>query len=200
MSPELNSELCKTYAVLLNKQRIKCGDGWYSLIDTICSLTLGHGNAAPIAYQICEEDGTLRVDMRGGNASTRAYVEFAELLSASICELCGRPGALEKNPNSGRMQTRCGTCDAEGHVVGRGKNAGLEQVSELDAILEATLLAGLDVKIERGLSSVALTVGDRRWILRDDAELGVMLALYLGADAQRAWLARRGPPDFGSPP
>jgi hypothetical protein len=67
-------------------------------------------------------------------------------------------------------------------------------LTELDEALEAARKAGLDVKIKRGLSSLALTLNSRRWILRDDAELALMLALYAGPDAQQAWFARRNMP------
>ena len=70
-------------------------------------------------------------------------------------------------------------------------------MTELDEALEAARKAGLGVKIERGLSSLVLTLNGRRWILRDDAELVLMLALYAGPDAQRAWSVRRLTPSCG---
>lgn len=64
-------------------------------------------------------------------------------------------------------------------------------MTELDETIEAACRAGLDVKIERCLSSVVLTRNGRRWILRDDAELVLMLSIHAGREAQRAWYARR---------
>jgi hypothetical protein len=64
-------------------------------------------------------------------------------------------------------------------------------LTELGETLEGAQRAGLEVKIERGQSSVVLTLDGRRWILRDDAELVLMLALHAGPEAQRAWSERR---------
>lgn len=70
-------------------------------------------------------------------------------------------------------------------------------VTELDETIDAARKAGLEVKIEREFRSVVLTVNGRRWILRDDAELVLMLTIYAGPDAQRAWSARRAMPGLG---
>ena len=64
-------------------------------------------------------------------------------------------------------------------------------MTELGETLEAARRAGLDVKVEWGQSSLVLTLNGRRWILRDDAELALMLSLHMGSEAQRAWLERR---------
>jgi hypothetical protein len=112
MSPELNHRLCEDYSSVLHGLRIDCGDGWYALIDTACNLMLAHGTAPCVALAIKQEFGALSMQMEGGNNYTLAYVEFAEALSERICELCGRPGVLLRNP-SGIAMTRCGTCDAE---------------------------------------------------------------------------------------
>jgi hypothetical protein len=70
-------------------------------------------------------------------------------------------------------------------------------MTEVDEMLEAARNAGLEVQVERGLSSVVLTVNGRRWILRDDAELSLMPAVHSGRAAQAAWLSRRSRPDSG---
>jgi DNA-directed RNA polymerase subunit RPC12/RpoP len=46
----------------------------------------------------------------GENAVTRAYVEFAERLSKTICELCGRPSTFDWGDEGERQTSRCPEC------------------------------------------------------------------------------------------
>jgi hypothetical protein len=70
-------------------------------------------------------------------------------------------------------------------------------MAELDEMLEAARNAGLEVRVERGLGSVVLTVNGRRWIMRDDAELSLVLAVHSAPAAQAAWQSRRSRLDSG---
>ena len=59
----------------------------------------------PVALRVKEKFGTLRFFLEGGGERTRACAEFAEYLSASICEVCGQPGVTLAS--GGWMRTRC---------------------------------------------------------------------------------------------
>jgi len=93
-----------------------CGDGWYSLIDTLCANIQSHidhqnkfnKNDAPIpqliAVQVKEKFGTLRFYYHGGDEYISGLVSMAESLSASICEECGNKGKIR---NGGWVRTLC---------------------------------------------------------------------------------------------
>ena len=71
----------------------ECGDGWYNLIDTLCSLLqwdIDKNKHPQIeAIQVKEKYGTLRFYTNGNNERQYGYINFAEYLSAFICEECG---------------------------------------------------------------------------------------------------------------
>lgn len=110
MNPDLTRELCETYTGLLCVKSINCGDGWYPLIDTLCGFLVGFGVLSPAVYEIGEDRGQLLFRVRGENAASRAYVEFAERLSETICELCGRPSTVAWGDEGKRQTTRCSEC------------------------------------------------------------------------------------------
>ena len=113
MSPELNRRLCESYPEILGRLRLDCGDGWYTLIDTACFLSMQVMEENHlVALQVKEKFGGLSMLIHGGDVRTRAFVEFAEVMSENICELCGRPGVLLGNHDGGWLRTRCGACDA----------------------------------------------------------------------------------------
>lgn len=82
-----------------------CGDGWFELIWTL-SQAIEHvaysegrdatGDDWPEATQVKEKFGSLRFHLRFATCSApmRALLESARHASESICEECGRPGAL----------------------------------------------------------------------------------------------------------
>jgi hypothetical protein len=87
--------------------RFECGDGWYDLIDALCSsLQNASGNATPqvVVVQVKEKLGSLRFYAKGQNAKQAGMIELAEVMSARICEVCGGRGRLR---NSGWLRTRC---------------------------------------------------------------------------------------------
>lgn len=61
----------------------------------------------PVVLQIKEKLGALRVHWRGADDEVvRDLTRLARILSESICEVCGHPGALVTNRYGGR-RTRC---------------------------------------------------------------------------------------------
>lgn len=89
----------------------ECGDGWYDLIDHLCSEIQWHldKNAKPgttqfVAVQVKEKFGTLRFYGEGGDENIRNMIWFAEGFSAKLCEQCGKPGTQTRG---GWIRTLC---------------------------------------------------------------------------------------------
>ena len=105
MNKKLENYLYKTYPDILGDVYIGCGDGWFLIIDALCSqlqgfyvsAILGKDKTCPKAVQIKEKFGTLRfyLDPLEGERTyyeaCYAAVNMAERLSRSTCESCGRP-------------------------------------------------------------------------------------------------------------
>ena len=105
-----------------DERGIECGDGWFDLIDRLCSACeseidslAAQGIPAddwPRVAQIKEKMGGLRFYVRGQlsealrtQISTTAYEE-----SLCTCEQCGAPGKLREGP---WQRTCCDTCAAK---------------------------------------------------------------------------------------
>jgi len=110
---------------------ITCGDGWYTLIDTLCEaiqqrVQFINGQKIkvknnlktliPVKYQndlICEATqvkskfGGLRFYTEGGDDFTNGLISMAESMSYSMCENCGNPGSIRK---ASRIKTLCKDC------------------------------------------------------------------------------------------
>ena len=115
---------------------LEVGDGWYDLLDTLCSQIQHHidwkngtgqyekykdlrkegeSESVPqlVAEQIKEKFGTLRFYAYGGDEKTAGMIEMAEALSGRMCEECGAPGRLTKG---GWIKTLC-----KRHVAEQGR-------------------------------------------------------------------------------
>ena len=105
MKEQLTNYLRETYPDILGDVYFECGDGWFLIIDALCSqlqgfyvsAILGKDKSPPKACQIKEKFGTLRfyLDPIEGEKTyyevCYAAVNMAERLSRSTCESCGRP-------------------------------------------------------------------------------------------------------------
>lgn len=85
---------------------LECGDGWYTLIDTMCaSIESRETNikAKTVNYtgvkfeQVKEKFGGLRVYFSGGDDYIKGIISFASDMSYTICENCGNKGSVNKN-------------------------------------------------------------------------------------------------------
>jgi hypothetical protein len=98
----------------------ECGDGWYDLLDTLCTqlLTLKPANDGknplPLtALQVKEKYGTLRFYVGPCTDEASAVIQFAEEMSAKICETCGNRGRIR---GEGWFKTLCDVCaEKEGY-------------------------------------------------------------------------------------
>ena len=95
--PEIFSELRKGDEEGDIFRGLECGDGWFTLIDTLCAQIQFYtdNNQVPqvMATQVKEKLGTLRFRfLKGGDEWIRGMAQMAEAMSAHICEICGSPG------------------------------------------------------------------------------------------------------------
>lgn len=128
MNPKLENKLYKKFPKIFRQKDlpmsqtcmcwgIACGDGWYPLIDTLCSLIQGRCNAKELncpqveAAQIKEKFGTLRFYVNTGDDVISSYIGFAEYMSGTICELCG--ATLDVSQTKGWIKTLCKKCKKE---------------------------------------------------------------------------------------
>lgn len=90
---------------------ISTGDGWYDIINTLCSRIVNHETYVmnpkwtrynpdyiPVTFdQIKEKFGGLTIYYSGGDEYVEGLVSMAEAMSYKICEVCGNKG----EPNKG---------------------------------------------------------------------------------------------------
>jgi len=89
---------------------IECADGWFDILDKLCSDIQAHinltGSSQVIARQIKEKYGGLRFYYSGADLVVDQLIDEAEELSEVTCDCCGAPGTLTENAN-GWLRTRC---------------------------------------------------------------------------------------------
>ena len=84
---------------------MECGDGWYNLIDKLCSDLLDL-NPTVVADQVKEKFGGLRFyahftadEIKRKNEEVWGLIDKAEAKSYIICEVCGAEGQLSTTGN-----------------------------------------------------------------------------------------------------
>lgn len=126
MDVKLQVELFKKYPKLFKQKDLpmtesalcwgcEVGDGWYSLLDNLCDFIQSYidGNKRyreipQLEFtQVKEKFGGARFYHTGGDDITEGAVEFAEFLSFTICENCGKPGTRNRD---GWIVTLCPSC------------------------------------------------------------------------------------------
>jgi hypothetical protein len=90
----------------------ECGEGWYNLIDSLCTCIQHYLDYKPevtqvVALQVKEKYGGLRFYFSGGNEYIHGLVAMTEYLSQSTCEVCGNPGKIESDR---WIRVRCDKC------------------------------------------------------------------------------------------
>ncbi|MDE1894800.1 MAG: hypothetical protein KGH90_10790 [Xanthomonadaceae bacterium] len=132
MTPELDHALCARHPKILAARKtaesvcpmgwgIATGDGWYQLIDALCTAlqreTDGNGAPQVVAIQVKEKLGGLRFHVREASERQRAMIDAAIELSLHICESCGSSGRLGHFIDGG-VATRCSRHATGGFVSG----------------------------------------------------------------------------------
>lgn len=128
MSPELERKLIDKYTKLFADSGaassrppmafgFECGDGWFDLIDTLCAqlstldpVDEGEGAQLLRAIQVKEKYGTLRFYVGSATDEASVLIDFAEALSARICETCGNRGRAR---GTAWLKTLCDSCADE---------------------------------------------------------------------------------------
>ena len=86
-----------------------CGDGWFWLIDKLCECIQtyvdNNKKPQPVVAQVKEKFGGLRYYVDNTDDTIEGMIWFAEHLSYSICEICGKKGKLFTQ--KGWLKTRC---------------------------------------------------------------------------------------------
>lgn len=125
MREELDKKLCEKFPLIFKNRHepmtktamcwgLECGDGWYDLIDVLCSNIQHHIDwhnryqeekiEQPVAFQVKEKFGGLRFYVDGGDAHIHGMISMAESISYHICEECGNRGKVR---NGGWIRTLC---------------------------------------------------------------------------------------------
>ena len=96
---------------------IQCGDGWYWLIDQLCSQLqwdIDRNKYPQVEVStIKEKFGTLRFYADGANEKQEAMINLAEFMSGSICENCGSTDEVSQT-KGGYIQSLCKICQVMG--------------------------------------------------------------------------------------
>lgn len=112
MHPDLENKLYQKYPNFFTQKDwswkdscmplgIECGDGWYSIIDTLAAK-LEPMNVE--ATQVKEKFGSLTVYVSRRDDAISAALKEAAQQSLKTCEICGQPGELNKGP---WLKVRC---------------------------------------------------------------------------------------------
>jgi hypothetical protein len=123
MNTQLTNKLYKKYPKIFRQHKLpmsqtcmcwgfECGDGWYWLIDMLCSQLQWDidNNKHPQleAVQVKEKFGTLRFYVSHSDDKQDGMICFAELLSGKVCEHCG--STEEVSQTKGWIITLCKKC------------------------------------------------------------------------------------------
>ena len=91
----------------------ECGDGWFNIIDTLCSniqqyIDFKAERKEPVSqvvvFQVKEKFGGLRFYINGGDDTIDQLISFAEDMSYRTCDVCGNVGTVRTD---GWIKTRC---------------------------------------------------------------------------------------------
>ncbi len=114
MNQKLEAKLFEKYPKILNGtligKCINCDDGWFHLIDHLCTDIQEHNDSHPDlpqvqAFQIKQKFGGLRFYACGGDQYIWDSITAAEGRSTSICEICGDRGDI--NYTKGWVKCLC---------------------------------------------------------------------------------------------
>ena len=140
MKPELEKKLYEKYPKIFRQKDLSmqetcmcwgcaCGDGWYDLLDFVCSQIQHHlewlknsgYEILPFAEepktekwvhqlefeQVKEKWGRLTIYFSGGDDHLEAIIHTVEGISLMFCENCGQRGSLR---TEGWYRTLCDPC------------------------------------------------------------------------------------------
>lgn len=112
MTDENDAKLVAKYPKLFDHVKdCSCGDGWFDLIDELCTQLQGRADwiiqqkvriepdidieeLQPTVGQIKEKFGTLRASFDNCDCEMRGMIQMAEGMSYHICEDCGNKASV----------------------------------------------------------------------------------------------------------
>lgn len=119
MSPDLDQRLSERYPAIFADRTnpascmsrgFSCGDGWFNLIDRLCcriQWDVDQGDRPqPIAAQVKEKLGALRIYWQNADVVVRELTRLVGDLSLVTCEVCGAPGECLRSPRRA-VVSRC---------------------------------------------------------------------------------------------
>jgi|TARA_R110000824_G_scaffold62352_7_gene165241 hypothetical protein len=131
MKKELQNKLFESYPKIFRQKDldktvsamcygIGCGDGWYSLIDTMCGNIKnqmdnvnrnkpGDKHLICEATQVKEKFGGLRFYVQGSDDFIDGIIDLAESMSYRICSQCGN-ASTPNEKKRGWIYTLCNNC------------------------------------------------------------------------------------------
>jgi hypothetical protein len=92
---------------------IEVGDGWYQLIDSLCSTIQNQCDNSGVqteALQVKEKFGTLRFYITCWDDYIYGAIDMAEKMSSHICENCGAVGKIR---GASWLVTLCDKCEEQ---------------------------------------------------------------------------------------
>ena len=125
MTPKNTEKLYKKYPKIFKQKNdsmqktcmcfgFACGDGWYWLIDNLCSCIQNYidSNDRPQveAVQVKEKLGMLSFYIINGTPTTLGMIWLAGHLSKDICEICGATENVFQHTKRGWIKTLCKEC------------------------------------------------------------------------------------------
>ena len=129
MTKELQDKLYEKYPKIFRQKDLsmqetcmcwglECRDGWYVLIDALCSnlqFNTDHNSHSEQyenqieAFQVKEKFGGLRFYVEHSTDAQQGAISFAESLSYKICEVCGATKDVSQT-KGGWVETLCEEC------------------------------------------------------------------------------------------
>ena len=131
MKKEVQEKLFNNYPTIFRQREldrtvtamcygISCGDGWYTLIDTMCGniqnrMENANRNKPEEEHIICEATqvkekwGGLRFYVQGSDSYIDGIIDLAESMSYRICSECGN-ASVQNEKKRGWIYTLCDNC------------------------------------------------------------------------------------------
>lgn len=142
MSPAFDALLCERdpeiFADRHNSESrmargFECGDGWFNLIERLCyriQIEVDQGDRAqPVAAQVKEKLGGLRIYWCDADKGLRTLTHWVTDLSLVACELCGALGEALRSARRALMVR----CPAHAHLnLALAQDVAKRSVEELE--------------------------------------------------------------------
>lgn len=189
MSPDLDQRLSERYPAIFADRTnaaarmslgFSCGNGWFNLIDRLCfriQSDVDQGDRPqPIASQVKEKLGALRICWQNADVVVRELTQLVGDLSLVTCEVCGAPGECLRSPKRA-VVTRC---VAHAHLDDASCNGGGDIALETLCVHrdDALFRRAVEIVVRRQRASVSL--------LQRHLKLGYECAIRLMAQLEAA--------------